>query len=53
MRRTRVPVAGNAGLPDDSRCRLLLGFQLTGELVVWALHLPVSGPICGKAALLV
>jgi holin-like protein len=32
---------------------LLLSFQLAGELVVWGLRLPVSGPICGMAALLV
>jgi holin-like protein len=31
---------------------LLLGFQLAGELMVWALNLPVSGPLCGMAALL-
>src|SRR5262245_22653140 len=30
----------------------LLGFQLIGELVVWALQLPISGSICGMAALL-
>ena len=31
---------------------LLLGFQLVGELIVWAYPLPISGPICGMAALL-
>jgi holin-like protein len=31
---------------------LLLGFQLVGELTVWACRLPISGPICGMAALL-
>jgi holin-like protein len=31
---------------------LLLGFQLAGELIVWALGIPISGPICGMAALL-
>jgi putative effector of murein hydrolase LrgA (UPF0299 family) len=31
---------------------LLLGFQLAGELTVWAFHLPLSGPICGMAALI-
>jgi holin-like protein len=31
----------------------LLGFQLAGELVARLGHLPISGPICGMAALLV
>jgi holin-like protein len=31
---------------------ILLLFQAIGELCVWALRLPVSGPICGMAALL-
>src|SRR5262249_35834016 len=31
----------------------LLGFQLTGELAARLGHLPISGPICGMAALLV
>ena len=30
----------------------LLGFQLAGELIVRLGQLPVSGPICGMAALL-
>jgi holin-like protein len=30
----------------------LLGFQLAGELIARLGHLPVSGPICGMAALL-
>jgi holin-like protein len=32
---------------------ILLGFQLLGEMVTRLGHLPVSGPICGMAALLV
>jgi holin-like protein len=31
----------------------LLGFQLLGEIVARLTHLPVSGPICGMAALLI
>ena len=31
----------------------LLGFQLTGELAACLGHLPISGPICGMAILLV
>lgn len=31
----------------------LLGFQLAGELTARFGHLPISGPICGMAALLV
>lgn len=31
----------------------LLGFQLAGELAARLGHLPISGPICGMAALLV
>jgi holin-like protein len=31
----------------------LLGFQLAGEIAARLAHLPVSGPICGMAALLV
>ena len=30
----------------------VLGFQLAGELIARLGHLPVSGPICGMAALL-
>ena len=30
----------------------LLGFQLVGELIARLGHLPISGPICGMAALL-
>jgi LrgA family len=30
----------------------LLGFQLAGELIARLGHLPISGPICGMAALL-
>ena len=32
---------------------ILLGFQLLGEMVARLGHLPISGPICGMAALLV
>jgi holin-like protein len=31
----------------------LLGFQLAGEFVTRLGHLPISGPICGMAALLI
>ena len=31
----------------------LLGFQLLGEVVARLGHLPISGPICGMAALLI
>ena len=32
---------------------ILLGFQLAGELIVRIGQIPISGPICGMAALLV